>query len=212
MVARKPVIALIGGTVILIGIAIFHRINANLIYAQEVTELIISMNKKTKSKATLVETAPTAHTSTGFWLAKSEPDVYGIADLKRDKRTLWEGVRNYQARNFMRAMKKGDRVLFYHSNANPSGVAGVATVCALAQPDHLQFDKRSEFFDAGATMEQPRWSAVELAFETEFARVITLEELRAVKSLSHLLILQRGNRLSVTPVQPAEFRAICDLA
>jgi predicted RNA-binding protein with PUA-like domain len=138
--------------------------------------------------------------------------VYGIADLKRDKRTLWEGVRNYQARNFMRAMKKGDRVLFYHSNADPSGVAGVATVCALAQPDPLQFDKRSEFFDAAATKEQPRWSAVELAFEKEFARVISLEDLRAVKSLSHLLILQRGNRLSVTPVQPAEFRTICDLA
>ena len=97
------------------------------------------------------------------------------------------------------------------------GVVFVASVAmignsALAQPDPLQFDKRSEFFDAAATKEQPRWSAVELAFETEFARVITLEELRAVKSLSHLLILQRGNRLSVTPVQPAEFRAICDLA
>jgi predicted RNA-binding protein with PUA-like domain len=168
------------------------------------------MTKKTKSK---VAAAPTnLQTSTGFWLAKSEPDVYGIADLKRDKRTLWEGVRNYQARNFMRAMKKGDRVLFYHSNADPSGVAGVATVCALAQPDPLQFDKRSEFFDAAATKEQPRWSAVELAFEKEFARVISLEDLRAVKSLSHLLILQRGNRLSVTPVQPAEFRTICDLA
>ena len=170
------------------------------------------MNKKNKSKKVPIESAPQMQVSTGFWLAKSEPDVYGIADLKRDKRTLWEGVRNYQARNFMRAMKKGDRVLFYHSNADPSGVAGVATVCALAQPDPLQFDKRSEFFDAAATKEQPRWSAVELAFETEFARVISLEELRAVKALSTLLILQRGNRLSVTPVQPVEFRAICALA
>ena len=112
------------------------------------------MTKKTKSK--VAATPTNLQTSTGFWLAKSEPDVYGIANLKRDK--------------------------------------------------------RSEFFDAAATKEQPRWSAVELAFETEFARVISLEELRAVKSLSHLLILQRGNRLSVTPVQPAEFRAICDLA
>ena len=138
--------------------------------------------------------------------------MYGIADLKRDKRTLWEGVRNYQARNFMRAMERGDRVLLYHSNADPLGVAGVATVSALAQPDPLQFDKRSEFFDSAATTEQPRWSAVELAFETEFARVITLEELRAAKALSKLMILQRGNRLSVTPVQPVEFRAICALA
>ncbi|MEI6273046.1 MAG: EVE domain-containing protein [Phycisphaerae bacterium] len=168
------------------------------------------MTKKTKSK--VAATAVNLQTSSGFWLAKSEPDVYGIADLKRDKRTLWEGVRNYQARNFMRAMKKGDRVLFYHSNADPSGVAGVATVSALAQPDPLQFDKRSEFFDSAATKEQPRWSAVELAFEKEFARVISLEELRAVKALSTLLILQRGNRLSVTPVQPAEFHAICALA
>ncbi len=170
------------------------------------------MNKKPKSKKVPIESAPQTQVSTGFWLAKSEPDVYGISDLKRDKRTLWEGVRNYQARNFMRAMQKGDRVLFYHSNSDPSGVAGVATVSALAQPDPLQFDKRSEFFDAAATKEQPRWSAVELAYETEFARVISLEELRSVKALSTLLILQRGNRLSVTPVQPAEFRAICALA
>ena len=168
------------------------------------------MTKKTKSK--IATTPASVHKSTGFWLAKSEPSVYGIADLKRDKRTLWEGVRNYQARNFMRAMERGDRVLLYHSNADPLGVAGVATVSALAQPDPLQFDKRSEFFDSAATTEQPRWSAVELAFETEFARVITLEELRAAKALSKLMILQRGNRLSVTPVQPAEFRAICALA
>ena len=168
------------------------------------------MIKKTKSK--IAKAPVNLQKSTGFWLAKSEPAVYGIADLKRDKRTLWEGVRNYQARNFMRAMQQGDRVLLYHSNADPLGVAGVATVSALAQPDPLQFDKRSEFFDSAATTEQPRWSAVELAFETEFARVITLEELRAAKALSKLMILQRGNRLSVTPVQPVEFRAICALA
>lgn len=170
------------------------------------------MTNKTKSKIVVAKTMPTAQPSTGFWLVKSEPSVYGISDLKRDKRTLWEGVRNYQARNFMRVMKLGDRVLLYHSNADPSGVAGVATVSALALPDPLQFDKRSEFFDAASTKEQPRWSAVELAFETQFARVITLEELRAVVALSKLMILQHGNRLSVTPVQPVEFRAICDLA
>ncbi len=138
--------------------------------------------------------------------------MYGIADLQRDKRTLWEGVRNYQARNFMRAMQLGDRVLFYHSNAQPSGVAGVAIVRALAQADPLQFDKNSEFFDPAATKQQPRWSAVELAFETQFTRVITLDQLRAQKALSALLILQRGNRLSITPLQPGEFRAICALA
>ncbi len=146
------------------------------------------------------------------WLMKSEPSVYGIADLARDRHTLWEGVRNYQARNFMREMSVGDRVLFYHSNADAVGIVGVARVRSAAKEDPTQFDSQSEYFDAGAKKDDPRWSAVEVEFESKFAAVVTLDDLRSDRALVSMMILRKGNRLSVTPVTAGEFAVVIALA
>ncbi len=136
---------------------------------------------------------------------KSEPEVFSIQNLKRDKKTWWEGVRNYQARNYMLEMKIGDEILFYHSNAEPPGVAGLATVCQVAAPDQTQFNKKSEYFDEKASPEKPRWFCVEVSFVAEFKNFITLTELRAEKKLSELVVLQKGSRLSVQPVDKKHF-------
>jgi predicted RNA-binding protein with PUA-like domain len=149
----------------------------------------------------------------GYWLCKSEPDVYSIDDLRRDTVTGWEGVRNYQARNFMRdGMQPGDRVLVYHSNAEPTGVAGIAEVAGAAKADPTQFDPRSEYHDPKSTREEPRWLMRELRFVERFARVVTLDELKACKALQAMAALQKGNRLSVTPVTKAEFDAVVRMA
>ena len=149
----------------------------------------------------------------GSWLCKTEPDVYSIDDLRRDGTTGWEGVRNYQARNFMRdRMAPGDRVLVYHSNADPAGVAGIAEVVGEALPDPTQFDARSEFHDPKSTRAAPRWMMRRLRFVERFDRVVTLEELRADPALRAMMALRPGNRLSVTPVTAAEFRAACRIA
>ena len=149
----------------------------------------------------------------GYWLCKSEPDVYSIDDLRRDKVTGWEGVRNYQARNFMRdGMQPGDRVLVYHSNAEPTGVAGIAEVAGAAKADPTQFDPTSEYHDPKSTREEPRWMMRELRFVERFARVVTLEELKGCKALGAMAALQKGNRLSVTPVTKAEFDAVVRMA
>jgi predicted RNA-binding protein with PUA-like domain len=150
--------------------------------------------------------------SSHHWLMKSEPSVYGIADLARDRYTLWEGVRNYQARNFMREMSVGDRVLFYHSNADVVGIVGVARVRSAAKADPTQFDVRSEYFDAGAKREDPRWSAVEVEFESKFSVVVTLDDLRSHRALVSMMILRKGNRLSVTPVTADECAVVIALA
>lgn len=136
---------------------------------------------------------------------KSEPDVFSLDDLKKHKTTWWEGVRNYQARNFMVDMKIGDLVLFYHSNAEPSGVAGLAKVTKLAATDQLQFDKKSEYYDPKATREKPRWFCVEVGYVGSFKNLLTLEDLRTKKELSEMLVLRKGQRLSVQPVTEAEF-------
>ena len=149
----------------------------------------------------------------GYWLCKSEPDVYSIDDLRRDTVTGWEGVRNYQARNFMRdGMQPGDRVLVYHSNAEPTGVAGIAEVAGAAKADPTQFDPKSEYHDPKSTREEPRWLMRELRFVERFGRVVTLEELKACKALHAMAALQKGNRLSVTPVTKAEFDAVLRMA
>lgn len=148
-----------------------------------------------------------------FWLMKSEPEVFSIDDLARDKTTLWEGVRNYQARNFMRDdMQLGDLVLFYHSNAEPSGVAGVAKVVGPAVPDPTQFDKKSEYYDAGSTKEDPRWLVVSVGFVERFAGVLPLEALKREKALAGMALLQRGQRLSVQPVSKEHFAKVLALA
>ena len=147
--------------------------------------------------------------SVQYWLMKSEPEVFSIHDLAREKVTGWEGVRNYQARNFMRgSMKKGDWVLFYHSNANPSGVAGLARVEGPAVADSSQFDKKSPYFDEKSTRENPRWMMVTVEFVEAFPKVVTLEELKRDKKLEGLALLQKGQRLSVQPVSKAHFERV----
>jgi predicted RNA-binding protein with PUA-like domain len=145
-----------------------------------------------------------------YWLMKSEPEVFSIDDLAQVKSSLWDGVRNYQARNFMTTdMKVGDEVLFYHSNAEPPGVAGRARVVGPAEPDPSQFDKKSEYFDPKAKRTEPRWFGIRLGFVEKFPRVIPLEELRADQRLREMQLLKKGQRLSIQPVSPEEFACIC---
>jgi predicted RNA-binding protein with PUA-like domain len=142
------------------------------------------------------------------WLMKSEPEVYSIDDLARDGSTFWEGVRNYQARNFMRDdMRPGDRVLFYHSNADPTGVAGLARVCRAGYPDPSARDPESEFHDPKASDADPRWFMVDVEFVERFPRVVTLDELRQEPGLEKMLVTNKS-RLSVQPVTDAEFEIV----
>ena len=144
------------------------------------------------------------------WLIKSEPDVFSIGDLARAKRqtTHWEGVRNYQARNFLRAMRVGDLALYYHSNATPSAVAGVVEIVRTAYPDPTAWDPKSDYHDPKASPENPVWSMVDVKLVEAFPREVALEDLRAVASLAGMELLRRGSRLSVQPVTAAQFRAI----
>lgn len=148
-----------------------------------------------------------------YWLMKSEPSAYSIDDLKKDKSTLWEGVRNYQARNFMmKGMKVGDEALFYHSSAEPPSVVGVAEVISLAEPDPTQFDSSDSHYDPKATLADPIWYCVRVKFKEKFARAIPLPELRDRKELTNMVLLQRGSRLSVQPVTEKEFQVVTNLA
>ncbi|NBX02257.1 EVE domain-containing protein [bacterium] len=142
------------------------------------------------------------------WLMKSEPDEFSLADLQKRRREPWTGVRNYQARNFMRAAKQGDVVLFYHSNCTEPGIVGLAEVTQTAFTDPTQFDKKSDYYDAKSTADNPRWSCVEVGYVETFRRLVSLEDLRQSPALKSLLILRPGNRLSVTPVTAQEFREI----
>ncbi|HEY6942682.1 EVE domain-containing protein [Dokdonella sp.] len=147
-----------------------------------------------------------------YWLMKSEPDVFSIDDLARVRVEPWTGVRNYQARNFMRdGMSKGDGVLFYHSSCEVPGVAGVAEVASAAYPDPTQFDRTSEYYDEKSTREDPRWMLVDVAFKRKLGRTITLAELKEHPRLDGFALLQRGNRLSVLPVAKAQWDAILAL-
>ncbi|MGD9998667.1 MAG: EVE domain-containing protein [Ilumatobacteraceae bacterium] len=141
------------------------------------------------------------------WLMKSEPDVFGYPDLERVGREGWDGVRNYQARNFMREMKKGDRVVFYHSNATPPGVAGICTVVKTAEPDPTQFDPTSKYYDPSSPLENPTWDWVTVAPHRAL-RFIPLDELKQMPELTGSRLLARGNRLSVMPLTDEEYDAI----
>ncbi|MCB0961175.1 MAG: EVE domain-containing protein [Acidimicrobiales bacterium] len=141
------------------------------------------------------------------WLMKSEPDVFGYDDLVRVKREGWDGVRNYQARNFMRAMAKGDEIIFYHSNATPPGAAGIAKVVKTAEPDPTQFDPASKYYDAESSPDDPRWDWVTVG-PVKKLRFVPLETLRSMPELSECRLLARGNRLSVMPLSDDEFAAI----
>ena len=148
-----------------------------------------------------------------YWLMKSEPEAYSIDALKRDGKTFWNGVRNYQARNFLRdEVKTGDWVLFYHSNAEPSGVAGLARVTSPGYPDPSALDRKSPYFDPKATKENPIWYVVDVEFAEKFPRLIELEELKAQPDLQGMLVLKRGQRLSVQPVERAHFEAVRRMA
>jgi len=147
-----------------------------------------------------------------YWLMKSEPDAYSIDDLARDKSTHWNGVRNYQARNFMRdQMQIGDKVHFYHSNCEEPGIVGIAEVSKLAYPDSSQFDKNSKYYDDKSTPENPRWLNVDIRFVKKI-RPVLLAAMREHEPLANMHILQRGNRLSITPIDPMEWRVVMGLA
>lgn len=147
-----------------------------------------------------------------FWLIKSEPDVFGFAELMRRGREPWNGVRNYQARNFLRDMREGDLCLFYHSNARPPGVAGVARVCRAAYPDDLQFDSGSPYFDPKSDPAQPRWSMVDVEPLVAFPALLTLESLRRLTGWADSPLTRKGARLSVLPVTSEQFWDVLDAA
>jgi len=142
-----------------------------------------------------------------YWLMKSEPDVYSIEDLKRDKKTSWEGVRNYQARNNMQAMAQGDQVLFYHSRSTPPGVAGIAKVVKRAYPDHFAFEPGHKYFDAKSDSDNPRWFMVDVGFVERFDDVVSLPEIKEISAFADM-VLVNNSRLSVQPVKKAEFDRI----
>jgi predicted RNA-binding protein with PUA-like domain len=146
-----------------------------------------------------------------YWLMKSEPNVYGIADLQREQTTLWDGIRNYQARNFMRQMQSGDLAFFYHSNSNPPGIVGLMEVVETCLVDPTQFDPESPYFDPGATTTSPRWDCARLRYVTTFTRLLSLDELRRHFQAEDLAVVRKGNRLSILPVSEAASRRLLEL-
>jgi predicted RNA-binding protein with PUA-like domain len=147
-----------------------------------------------------------------YWLMKTEPDEFSIDDLARKKVEPWTGVRNYQARNFMRdGMQVGDGVLFYHSSCAEPGVAGIAEVATAAHPDPTQFDRKSDYYDAASKREEPRWFLVDVKFKRKLKRVISLTELKSRAELEGFALISRGNRLSVLPVSKAQWDFILGL-
>ena len=145
-----------------------------------------------------------------YWLVKSEPDCFSVHDLARSpkKTTSWSGVRNYQARNFMRAMKKGDCVLFYHSSIDPPAVAGTATVVTEAYPDHTALDPKDDHYDPKASREKPIWEMVDIRLHEIFPEAVPIGQLRSLEALSGMELLRKGSRLSVQPVRPREFEIV----
>jgi predicted RNA-binding protein with PUA-like domain len=146
-----------------------------------------------------------------YWLMKCEPSAYAIDDLARDGRTSWEGVRNYQARNFMREMQAGDGVLFYASNAEPSGVSGLAEIARAAYPDQYAWTRGHKYFDERSTKEAPIWYMVDIAFVAAFPAVVSLETLKSTAGLEQMVVTRKGSRLSVQPVTRAEYDIVVRL-
>jgi predicted RNA-binding protein with PUA-like domain len=149
-----------------------------------------------------------------YWLMKSEPRVFSIEDLAQapTQTTCWDGVRNYQARNFMRAMAEGDLVLFYHSNAEPPAVVGIAEVVRTAYPDATQFDKTSHHYDPASVPSAPRWEMVDIRYRERFTTGLSLDRLRQDPKLKGMVLLRKGSRLSVQPVTAAEWAVVLKLA
>ena len=147
-----------------------------------------------------------------YWLMKSEPTEYSIDDLCHDRQAMWDGVRNYQARNFMRdAMRVGDRALFYHSNTDEIGIAGTMKIIETAYPDPTQFDPKDKHYDAASNPAKPRWLCVGVGFIDKFPQVVTLAELKQDLGFADMMVTQKGNRLSIQPVAKKHFERICRL-
>ena len=148
-----------------------------------------------------------------YWLMKSEPDTYSIDDLKRDRVEPWDGIRNYQARNFMRdEMKKGDLAFFYHSNCDEPGIVGVMKVASKPYDDPTQFDPKAKYFDPKSSPDNPRWQLVDMRFVRKFKRTITLKEMKADPALEGMTLLRKGNRLSIMPVDETHWEHLSGLA
>ena len=148
-----------------------------------------------------------------YWLFKSEPDTFGFDRLEREGRTEWSGVRNYQARNFMKAMQLDDLVFFYHSSTKEPGIAGIVRVVKTAYPDFTARERGGDYFDPRATLENPIWEMVDVAFERRLPRYVTLAELRAEpKIAATMVLLRKGSRLSVQPVHKREWDIILKIA
>jgi predicted RNA-binding protein with PUA-like domain len=144
-----------------------------------------------------------------YWLMKSEPETFSIDHLKQKKKSGWDGVRNYQARNFMRdQMKCGDYILFYHSSCDVPGIAGIAKVSKESHPDPTQFDSASDYYDSKATLANPRWFMVEVEYVEKFETIFTLTEIKNTKGLEQMFVSQKGSRLSINPVTEKEFKII----
>ena len=148
-----------------------------------------------------------------YWLMKSEPDVYSFDQLKNDKTTSWDGVRNYQARNFMRdEMKKGDLSFFYHSNCEEPAIVGLMEIVREAYPDHTAFLANEKYFDAKSDPDNPRWFMVDVRFKKKFKKPVSLKALKGERSLAQMRLVQRGNRLSILPVVAKEWKHILKMA
>ena len=150
-------------------------------------------------------------TAQKYWLMKSEPESYGIDHLQKDKKTAWTGVRNFQARNFMREMSVGDGILFYHSNTKEPGVYGLAKVVSKAYPDSTQFDSKSNYFDVRAKKEKPIWELVDIVFVKKLKKPVLLDTLRSDTATHAMVMLQKGSRLSVTPATEKEYARVLEL-
>lgn len=147
-----------------------------------------------------------------YWLMKSEPDAYSIDDMRKDGRDMWDGIRNYQARNTMRDdMKIGDEIFFYHSNCKEPGIVGITRVASEPYPDPTQFDKKSKYFDGRSKKENPTWILVDVEFVRKLSRTITLAELKADAALSDMVLTRKGNRLSVMPVSARHWKRILSI-
>ena len=136
-----------------------------------------------------------------YWLMKSEPDAYSIKDLRNEKETLWDGIRNYQARNFMRSMKIGDQAFFYHSNIKPPGIVGLMEIIEINLVDPYQFDENSKYYDKKSKKENPRWDCVKTKYICEFKNMMTLKELSESYTSDELTLVRKGNRLSIMPIK-----------
>ena len=162
--------------------------------------------------ATIFAAARCVQLTMAHWLMKSEPDVYSIDDLRRDGREMWDSIRNYQARNMMRDdMRIGDEIFFYHSSCKVPAIVGISRVCSEPYPDPIQFDATSRYFDPKSSKDNPRWILVDVEFVRKFDRAITLTELREQPGLEGMILMRRGNRLSIMPVRDEHWDLILTL-